>query len=201
MEREWSGFMRKSPARSRERAIKALTQQQVAALFRAIPKDNTRDRLMFAFCYRYGMRTQELCDLPIEAVDRTRGEVTIEGLKNGLKRTYPLFRDLKSLVRKWKPTGSTYFSGRQGPLSRKRIWAIFKQYARAAGIPEGYGVHSLRHSAAVHLLDADGTIEEARDLLRHKHIMTTEIYATLSTNRRNGYLRRLEDSPKVVKVG
>ena len=45
------------------------------------------------------MRTAELCELPIDAVDKTRGEVTIEGLKHGLKRSYPLFRDLKSLVR------------------------------------------------------------------------------------------------------
>jgi site-specific recombinase XerD len=150
--------------------------------------------------YRYGLRTQEACDLPADAVDKTRWEISIQGLKNGLRRTYPIFRDLKPLVRKWKPQGSTYFSGRQGPLSRKRVWGLFKAYAAAAGLPEGIGCHALRHSSAVHLLDADGTIEEARDLLRHRHIATTEVYAELSTNRRNGYLRRLEDSPRVVKL-
>ena len=85
-------------------------------------------------------------------------------------------------------------------MSRKRVWSLFKQYAEAAGLAPGFGVHSLRHSAAVHLLDGDGTIEEARDLLRHRHITSTEVYAELSTNRRNRYLRRLEDSPSIVKL-
>lgn len=186
--------------RPTERDIKYLTQQEVRSFFRAIPKEKIRDRLLFAFAYRYGMRTQELCDLPVESVNRTRWEITVQGLKNGLRRTYPIFRDLKPLVRKWKPSGATYFRGRQGPLSRKRVWGLFKEYAHAARLPEGFGAHSLRHSAAVHLLDSEGTIEEARDLLRHRHISTTEVYAELSVKRRNRYLRRLEDSPRIVKV-
>jgi integrase/recombinase XerC len=190
----------KRSTRPAERAVKYLTQDQVRRFFNAIPKEAVRDRLLFAFIYRYALRTQEACELPAESVDRSRNEVRVQGLKNGLRRTYPLFRDLRTLVRGWKPTSSTYFNGRQGPLTRGRVWQLFKQYAEAAGLPEGYGVHSLRHSAAVHLLDAEGTIEEARDLLRHRHVATTEVYADLSVNRRNRYLSRLEDSPKVVKL-
>lgn len=184
------------------RPIRYLTQEQVRRFFSVIPKTNARDRLLFAFIYRYALRTQEACDLPADAVDKARSEVRVEGLKNGLTRTYPLFRDLRSLTRAWKPGGATFFHGRQGPLSRKRVWQLFDQYAREAGLPrgQGIGVHSFRHSSAVHLLDSEGTIEEARDLLRHKHITTTEVYAELSVNRRNRYLRRLEDSPKVVRL-
>ncbi len=136
--------MSKRPARKSDSRIKYLTQEQLQAFFKSIPRDKVRDRLLFAFAYRYGLRTQELCDLPASAVDRTRWEITVEGLKNGLRRTYPIFRDLKPLVRKWKASGSTYFNGRQGPLSRKRIWAIFKGYAQIAGLPSDLGVHSLR---------------------------------------------------------
>ena len=179
---------------------KYLTQEQVSAFFRAIPRDKVRDRLLFGFIYRYALRTQEACRLPIEAVDMARMEVTVEGMKHGLRRTYPIFRELRSLVRKYRPVGATYFAGRQGGLDRSRVWQLFRHYAGKAGLAPGLGVHSLRHSAAVHLLDAGGTIEEARDLLRHRHIATTEVYADLSTTRRGNYLRRLDNAPEIVRI-
>ena len=183
-----------------DRVIKYFTQDQIRRLFKAIPKESTRDRLMFAYIYRFGLRTQEACDLPAEAVDLRRGEITIRGGKGGLTRTYTIPRDLRRLTRAWKPVGETFFHGRQGPLSRVRVWQLFKQYARAARLPADYGVHSLRHSAAVHALDAGLATEDVRDLLRHKRLSTTDVYANLSTKRRNDYLGRLERSGAVVKL-
>ena len=182
------------------RTIKYLEQDQVRRLFQAIPAENVRDRLLFGFIYRFGMRVSEAVELPAEAVDRAKWEVTIQGLKGGLRRTYTLPRDLRPLVRKWKPEGETFFRGRQGSLSRVRVWQLFQGYIRAARLPEGYNVHSLRHSAAVHALDAGLATEDVRDLLRHKRLATTDVYANLSTRRRGDYLRRLEESSAVVKL-
>ena len=61
-------------------------------------------------------------------------------------------------------------------------------------------VHSLRHSAAVHALDAGLSTEDVRDLLRHRKLSTTDAYANLSTRRRNDYLARLEGSSAVVNI-
>jgi len=52
----------------------------------------------------------------------------------------------------------------------------------------------------VHALDAGLATEDVRDLLRHRKLATTDVYATLSTRRRHDYLRRLEESPAIVKV-
>jgi len=180
--------------------IRYLTQQQVTKLFRAAKNRPVRDRLLLAFAYRFGMRTQELCELPVRAVDRSRWEITIHGLKGGLTRTYTIPRDLRPLIRAWKPEEETFFSGRQGPLHRIRIYLIFKECALAAGLPDDLGMHSLRHSAAVHALDAGLSTEDVRDLLRHKRIATTDVYANLSTRRRGDYLKRLEQSSAVVKL-
>jgi site-specific recombinase XerD len=184
-----------------DRQIKYLTQEQVKRLFEAAKERSARDRLLLAFLYRFGMRTQEACDLPADAVDTKRWEVTVRGAKGGLTRTYSIPSDLKPLARKWKPSGATYFSGRQGPLGRIRVWQIFKQAAKEGGLPKDYGVHSLRHAAAVHALDAGLNTEDVRDLLRHRKLATTDVYANLSTKRRQEYLARLSKSDAVVKLG
>jgi integrase len=182
------------------RAIKFLDQDQLRRFFDAIPSDAIRDRLLFGFMYRFGMRVSEAIQLEASAVDPKRGEVTISGLKGGLTRTYSLPRDLLKLVKRWEPSGVTFLDGRQGPLSRVRAYQLFRQYAQAAGVPKGFSPHSLRHSAAVHALDAGLATEDVRDLLRHKRLATTDLYAAISTRRRGDYLKRLEASSAVVKL-
>jgi len=191
-----------------ERTIRYLDQEQLRRFFDAIPPDAIRDRLLFGFMYRFGMRVSEVVELPAKAVDAKRGEVTITGLKNGLTRPYTLPKDLLKLVKKWKPSGETFLEGRQGSLSRVRAYQLFRQYAKRAGLPvsnrskgsKGFSPHSLRHSAAVHALDAGLSTEEARDLLRHRRLATTDLYAAISTRRRGDYLKRLEASAAVVKL-
>lgn len=183
-----------------QRTIKYLDQDQLKRFFAAIPPDAIRDRLLFGMMYKFGMRVSEVVGLPARAVDAKKGEVTIQGLKNGLTRTYTVPKDLLKLVRRWKPSGDTFLHGRQGSLSRVRAYQLFREYADVAGIPKGFSPHSLRHSAAVHALDAGLSTEEARDLLRHRRLATTDLYAAISTRRRGDYLRRLEESSSVVKL-
>jgi integrase len=150
--------------------------------------------------YRFGLRASEVCELRTDALDRKRMELTVRGKKNGLTRTYTVPRDLQRLLRAWKPEGEYLLTGRQGGLTRGRVWQLFKRYSLAAGLPEDFGPHSLRHSAAVHALDAGLATEDVRDLLRHRKLATTDVYATLSTRRRQDYLRRLDESSAVVKL-
>jgi site-specific recombinase XerD len=182
------------------REIRYLDQAQVRKLFSVIPSEAIRDRLLFGFIYKFGLRASEACLLPTSALNRQRWEVTIRGLKNGLTRTYTVPRDLQGLLRKWRPQGDTLFAGRQGTLSRVRVWQLWRAYAEAAGIPADLTVHSLRHTAAVHALDAGLSTEDVRDLLRHRKLSTTDIYANLSVRRRRDYLQRLEQSLAIVRV-
>ena len=55
-------------------------------------------------------------------------------------------------------------------------------------------VQVLRHSAAVHVLDAGEDIDFARDHLGHRSIQSTMTYAQISDARRNRKMRRLERS-------
>jgi integrase/recombinase XerD len=188
----------------RSEAIRYLTQEQVSALFKAAARRPVRDRLLLAFAYRFAMRTEELIELPVKAVDTSRWEITIQGAKHGLRRTYSIPRDLKPLVRAYArerdESVPQFFTGQRGRLHRVRAWGIFKEIAREAGLPDDLGLHSLRHSAAVHALDAGLTTDDARDLLRHARLASTEVYAVLSQKRRGSYQQRLEESSEIVKV-
>jgi site-specific recombinase XerD len=59
-------------------------------------------------------------------------------------------------------------------------------------------VHMLRHSAAVHLLDAGETIDFVRDFLGHRAISSTLVYGQISDSRRARAIRRLERSSDFV---
>ena len=76
----------------------------------------------------------------------------------------------------------------------------FKQYPANAGIDNRYVVHSLRHSIAVHILDAGEDIAYVQDHLGHRNIRNTQVYAKISDVTRTRVMRRLEYSHEIVKL-
>jgi site-specific recombinase XerD len=56
------------------------------------------------------------------------------------------------------------------------IIAIAKTALRAAGIASG-GAHRLRHTAATQMLRQGASLTEIAQVLRHRHVDTTAIYA------------------------
>lgn len=63
-------------------------------------------------------------------------------------------------------------------IRTRSIRGIVKELLRQIGIDDiRYTAHSLRHSLATNLiLHGNGTLEEAKQILRHKDISTTQIY-------------------------
>ena len=71
-------------------------------------------------------------------------------------------------------------------LTTRTISQVAKDSLRAIGLDEkAYTAHSLRHTTAVNILRAGGSIETAQLTLRHSNPATTQIYtATLDEERR-----------------
>jgi integrase len=174
-----------------------LTQAEMRALFAAI--SSVRDRAMFALAYAFGLRVGEIELLDREDVDLERGRIRIHRLKGGLSGERPIFRNLLPLLRQYLASRTdsrrALFVGRQGRLKRRQIQNLFRRYATEAALPpDRRHVHVLRHSVAVHVLDAGEDIDFARDHLGHRSIQSTMTYAQLSDSRRHRTLRRLERS-------
>ncbi len=72
-------------------------------------------------------------------------------------------------------------------------------YAEHARLPENkWKFHCLRHSIAVHLLDADADISFVQDWLGHKNIQNTMVYAKYTTAKRDANARKFFADHRVV---
>lgn len=185
--------------------VRYLRREDLARLLVAAKRRGVRDHLLLALSYRLGLRVGEAIGLQAGDVDVRGGEVSVRGLKRGLVRSYSIPRDLAPLVRRWlKERGSgpgAFFTSRQGGhLTRQRCWQVVKACAWEAGLDPWIRFHTLRHSIGVHAIDGGMTTEDLKDLLRHRSLRSTEIYAVTSPERRGAYLRRIEESSAIVKV-
>jgi len=174
-----------------------LTQQQVRHFFSCI--SSLRDRALFAVAYAYGLRVGEIVLLDRDDIDLERARIRIKRLKGGLSGERPIFGHLLPLLRAYlesrKDDETAFFVGLQGRLKKRRIQELFRYYATQAALPpDRRHVHVLRHSAAVHVLDAGEDIDFARDHLGHRSIQSTMTYAQISDGRRTRTMRRLEKS-------
>ena len=152
-----------------------------------------RDLVLISLLYDTGARVQELADLRVEDV-RLITPATIQLTGKGNKtRIVPLMTPTSALLEQYiaeaNICGTTrsslpLFPSRSGnKLTRAGIAYLLDKYADQARsqhpqwIPQVMSPHVMRHSKAMHLLQAGVNLVYIRDLLGHVSIRTTEVYA------------------------
>jgi len=174
-------------ARRRRELPRALEAEHVVRLLagcdRATPV-GTRDFAILTVLTRLGVRAGEVARLELRDVDWHAGEVLIRGKGPRLDRL-PLPWDvgeaLAIYLRQSRPRCSypRLFMRSCAPLtglSRQAIGGIVRAAAVRAGLPP-FGPHRLRHTVATGLLRQGAALPEIAQLLRHKSLHTTVIYA------------------------
>lgn len=158
-----------------------------------------RDRVMLSLMYDSGARVQEICDLRVRDV-RILKPYTVNLTGKGEKtRVAPIMENTAQLLHGYfdehglnitKNGDYPLFCNHQRQkLTRAGITYILKKYCDAARIlhpelPTPISPHVLRHSKAMHLLQAGVNLVYIRDFLGHSRIETTEIYAKADTEMR-----------------
>jgi len=151
-----------------------------------------RDRLLLELLYATGVRVSELCGLNMSDVDSARRVVRVLG-KGNKERTVPFGLPAEAALADWlrhgRPvlagdaTGSALLVGaRGGRLNPTVVRRIVRARARAAGLP-ATSPHTLRHSAATHMLDGGADLRSVQELLGHASLASTQIYTHVSAER------------------
>lgn len=66
------------------------------------------------------------------------------------------------------------------PITTGAVQKVIHHACRRVGLPDS-GSHVLRHTLACRLVENGGSLKEVADVLRHRSLETTRIYAKLDT--------------------
>lgn len=194
MER-WQEILSIKVKRQERRSINYLTVDAVKFLLEQIPLDNRigrRNLALIALMYDSGARVQEIIDLSPSSIRMEKPScLTLYG-KGNKKRIVPLQNEQIALLQAYMKENSLdnpannqrplFANNRGGRLTNAGITYILNMYADSARklkpelVPR-ISPHTLRHSKAMHLLQAGVNLVYIRDMLGHVSIQTTEIYA------------------------
>jgi integrase/recombinase XerD len=177
---------------------RALPDGQVAALLASCDRDTARGRRDFAvltLLARLGLRACEAAALELDDIGWRAGTVTIRG-KGRRDEQLPLPSDvgeaLAGYLRYGRPAGGAsrrvFLLSRApgGSMSADAVKAVVRNACRRAGLAP-VGAHRLRHSAATGMLRSGAPLAEIGQVLRHRSVSTTAIYAKVD----HGALRQL----------
>lgn len=186
-----------------------LTPDEIKAILDSVPTDNRygrRDLALLALLYDSAARVQELCDLRVRDV-RLQKPYTVKLVGKGHKaRCVPVMDNTVDILMKYvtenhlnvaeKASNPFFFNHMNTALTRAGVAYILKKYCdmarrSAPGLPKMISPHVLRHSKAMHMLQANMPLTDIRDFLGHEHVDTTEIYAKTDTEMRR---KKLEES-------
>jgi len=151
-----------------------------------------RDVAILETIYSCGLRVSELCGLRVADLDPAEQLVCVRG-KGKRERRVPISRTaLAAIERYWEVLAKRPESESPVFLSQtKKVSALshvtlqrrLKTYLALAGLDPSLTPHKLRHSYATHLLDAGADLRSVQELLGHAHLVTTQGYTHVTTER------------------
>jgi integrase/recombinase XerC len=191
-----------------KRLPKFLTAQQMKDLLDAplklLPDDkdhpkraklllaSRRDVAVLETIYSCGLRVSELCGLQAGDIEWNEHLVRVRG-KGKKERLIPIGETaLKAIRMYWDllpehPAGvAPVFlanPAKRTPVSARLLQLRLKKHLATAGLDPNLTPHKLRHSYATHLLDAGADLRSVQELLGHAHLVTTQVYTHVTTER------------------
>ncbi len=187
-------------ARPRAETVPAVAYSRLAGLPRSLPPRDVermlaacdrrtpagrRDFAMLTLLARLGLRAGEVRTLELDDIDWRAGEFRVRGKGNRRERL-PLPREvgraIATYLRRGRPEaaqGRTVFVRVRAPHRPLTSGGVTRAVASAAlrvGLT-GVTAHWLRHTLATEMIRAGASLPEIAQVLRHRRLVTTAIYA------------------------
>jgi len=210
--RKWGLYDGKSPVESVQmpkvdnQKTEYLRDEEAERLLAVLDTWPFKDTAAFIkFAMFTGLRRGELFKLTWDDVDFDRGMVTLRDPKGGKSQTIPVCSPALDVLRELDVVSTFVFPGKdvkqrtdfKGPWGRIR---------KAAGLPEGFRFHGLRHHYASTLVSNGVDLAVVKELLTHKDMTTTQRYAHLRPDavkraaEKAGELLNAKGRGKVLKI-
>ena len=151
-----------------------------------------RDYAMILLMMAYGLRGLSVAHLLLDDIDWRHSRIRIRAQKGGKEVVLPLLEPvgeavIRYLHHRWAeaPSREVFLTtvAPSRPLGSLAISHIVRGYLQRAGINiPGAGTRSLRHSWAIRALAHNTPIKSIADVLGHRYIDTTFIYAKADLN-------------------
>jgi integrase/recombinase XerD len=164
-----------------------LTSTQVAALLTSCDRRHPmgrRDYAILVLLVRLGLRAAEVSALRLDDIDWRAGEIVVRG-KARTEHRLPLPPDIGSAIAAYLQQGRPRRPEREvflrvcAPLrglSSDGVGEVVRAASERAGLGS-FGSHRLRRTAATQMLRAGASLPEVAQVLRHRSVATTVIYA------------------------
>jgi site-specific recombinase XerD len=166
-----------------------LSEPQLALLLASWDTHTAQGRrdLAIGLCLaRLGLRAGEVAALRLEDIDWRHGILRVSQSKNGHRAELPLLTEVGQGIANYLREGRPVCACREvfvflqpvRPMNPKAISRVIERALRACGIhlPRS-GAHLLRHTLASQLVQNGAALKDVADLLRHRHLSSTAVYA------------------------
>lgn len=153
-----------------------------------------RDYAILLMLSQLGMRSCEIANLRLEDIDWAEGQILITPGKTHQERALPLSQDVGKAIADYiqhvraRSDSSKVFLKACPPFtpfaSAAAIGSIAKRAMQRSGVAvhAGMAAHTFRHTAASEMVNQGATFKDVADVLGHRSLETTGIYAKLDLN-------------------
>lgn len=174
---------------------RSLTAEEIERLLHAFPPELPSCRRAYAMvrcALDLGLRASEIAKLALADIDWRAGTVTLRSTKSRREDILPLpastGQAIADYLRYERPrtTNPAVFVRRLAPhdvpIGPDAVRRLIRDAYRRIELPHGR-IHALRHTLARRLLEQGSSLKEVADVLRHRSLDTSLIYAKLDSQR------------------
>jgi len=177
---------------------------QLNALKAELHQQNVRDYAWFVVGINTGLRISDLLRLKVGDVRETRTRwkerLIVQEQKTGKRKEFPLSPTMKKALAEYLATRPTaqpaeaLFPSQKGgrPISRQTAWQILHDAARAVGITDPIGTHTLRKTFGYHAYQGGADLAVIQDLFNHSSPGITLRYIGINRDQRDAVYLALD---------
>ena len=151
----------------------------------------TRDLAIVELLYASALRVSELVGLDLGHIDLGRLTVRVTG-KGAKERVVPFGSPAQRAIVDYErhrhelltdPTQAVFLGARGKRIGTRTVYELIAGLLEELPGSGPAGPHTLRHTAATHLLDGGADLRSVQEMLGHASLGTTQLYTHVSTER------------------